>query len=194
MGTDKNIKLHIVTDIKIYTGSKSTKIIFTKILRSRLPLCGLALLAVVHRPCCSVLTTTRVMSCEADQPSLLETAKKKYGPHAGNTIFTKILNKEIPSKFIYEDDKCVAFHDISPQAPVHLLVIPRLHMPSLQDAHEDDEALLGHLLYVAKVCAANEGLDKGYRVVINNGDDGAQSVHHLHIHVLGGRQIKWPPG
>merc|ERR1712080_479543 len=160
MGTDKNIKLHIVTDIKIYTGSKSTKIIFTKILRSRLPLCGLALLAVVHRPCCSVLTTTRVMSCEADQPSLLETAKKKYGPHAGNTIFTKILNKEIPSKFIYEDD----------------------------------EALLGHLLYVAKVCAANEGLDKGYRVVINNGDDGAQSVHHLHIHVLGGRQMKWPPG
>merc|ERR1711977_642755 len=95
---------------------------------------------------------------------------------------------------IHEDEKCIAFHDVSPQAPNHFLVIPRLHMPSLSDAHEDDIALLGHLLYVAKVCAEKENLEKGYRIVINNGPDGAQSVAHLHIHVLGGRQMKWPPG
>ena len=134
------------------------------------------------------------MATSPDQTTFLETAKKKYGEHAGKTIFTKILNKEIPSKFIHEDDKCVAFHDISPQAPVHFLVIPRLHMPKLQDAHEDDVLLMGHLLCVAKKCAAEQGLEKGFRIVINNGDQGAQSVDHLHIHVLGGRQMKWPPG
>lgn len=89
----------------------------------------------------------------------------------------------------------MAFHDVSPEAPVHFLVIPKLPMPRLQDAKEDDSALLGHLMYTAKKCASEQGLDEnGYRVVINNGHHGSQSVFHLHIHVLGGRQMQWPPG
>ena len=144
------------------------------------------------------------MASMPDQAKLTETAQEKYGnKEAGKTLFTKILTKEIPSKLIHEDDKCVAFHDISPQAPVHFLVIPRLPMPRLQDAHEDDTALLGHLLFVAKKVAAEQGCEKGFRIVINDGenrsvidkeDSGAQFVYHLHLHVLGGRQMKWPPG
>jgi len=145
-------------------------------------------------PLVNSVAFTRAMAATPDQNSLKETAKKKYGNNAGETVFAKILNKEIPSKFIHEDEKCVAFHDLSPQAPTHFLVIPRLHMPRLQDAHEEDAALLGHLLFVAKKVAAEQGLDKGFRIVINNGEHGAQSVDHLHIHVLGGRQMKWPPG
>ena len=126
---------------------------------------------------------------------LLSTAKAKYGDHVEPSIFLKIINKEIPAKIIHEDEKCIAFHDVQPQAPVHFLVIPRLPMPRLQDAQEDDTALLGHLMYVAKSCAKDQGLDDdGYRLVINNGSNGAQSVFHLHLHVLGGRQMKWPPG
>lgn len=88
----------------------------------------------------------------------------------------------------------VAFHDISAQAPIHFLVIPKKPLPQLSKATEEDEALLGHLMLVAKKVAAEQGLEEGFRVVINDGKNGAQSVYHLHLHVLGGRQMKWPPG
>uniref|UniRef100_A0A1B0G8D0 HIT domain-containing protein n=1 Tax=Glossina morsitans morsitans TaxID=37546 RepID=A0A1B0G8D0_GLOMM len=118
---------------------------------------------------------------------------QKAGP-VGDTIFGKILRKEIPCEFIHEDDKCVAFHDISPQAPTHFLVIPRKPITMLSDVEDNDEDLLGHLMLVGSKVAKKLGLDNGYRVVINNGKDGAQSVYHLHVHFLGGRQMKWPPG
>ncbi|ERL92461.1 adenosine 5'-monophosphoramidase HINT1 [Dendroctonus ponderosae] len=115
--------------------------------------------------------------------------------HAGeNTIFGKILRKEIPCTFIYEDDQCVAFDDVNPQAPVHFLVIPRKPIAQLSKAGDSDEGLLGHLLIVAKKIAATRKLDKGFRIVINDGSVGAQSVYHLHVHVLSGRQMQWPPG
>lgn len=112
----------------------------------------------------------------------------------GDTIFGKILRKEIPCQFIYEDDQCVAFNDINPQAPVHFLVIPRKPISQLSKSQLEDEQLLGHLLYVAKVVANQVGLKNGFRTVINDGREGCQSVYHLHIHVLGGRQLSWPPG
>ncbi|CAH2056338.1 unnamed protein product, partial [Iphiclides podalirius] len=113
----------------------------------------------------------------------------------GDTIFGKILRNEIPAKFVYEDEQCVAFHDVNPQAPTHILVIPRKAIPQLSKATDEDEQLLGHLLIAARKIAAKEGLDKtGFRLVINDGKDGAQSVYHLHIHILGGRQMRWPPG
>lgn len=111
-----------------------------------------------------------------------------------STIFSKILDKSIPADIIYEDNQCIAFRDASPQAPVHFLVIPRKPIPTLSDATDEDQLLLGHLILTAKRVATQENLEKGYRVVINNGVNGAQSVYHLHIHVLGGRQMKWPPG
>ncbi|XP_055536488.1 adenosine 5'-monophosphoramidase HINT1 [Wyeomyia smithii] len=111
-----------------------------------------------------------------------------------DTIFGKILRKEIPCTFIYEDDKCVAFHDVNPQAPTHFLVIPRKPIAQLSKAAEEDVALLGHLMLVGKKVAAEQGLGDGFRVVINDGRNGAQSVYHLHLHFLGGRQMKWPPG
>lgn len=115
------------------------------------------------------------------------------GP-GGDTIFGKILRKEIPCTFIYEDDQCVAFNDISPQAPIHFLVIPRKPIAQLSLSEDEDEKLLGHLLLVAKKVAAQVGLTDGFRTVINDGKEGCQSVYHLHIHVLGGRQLGWPPG
>ncbi|GFR62019.1 histidine triad nucleotide-binding protein 2 [Elysia marginata] len=110
------------------------------------------------------------------------------------TIFSKIVDKSIPADILYEDDKCLAFSDVAPQAPVHFLVIPKRPIPMLSMTTENDQVLLGHLLIVAKNTAEKLGLEKGYRVVINNGQDGAQSVYHLHVHVLGGRQMNWPPG
>ncbi|RUS82715.1 hypothetical protein EGW08_009552 [Elysia chlorotica] len=110
------------------------------------------------------------------------------------TIFSKIVDKSIPADILYEDDKCLAFSDVSPQAPVHFLVIPKIPIPMLSLATNSDQMLLGHLLLVAKDTAEKLGLKKGYRVVINNGQDGSQSVYHLHVHVLGGRQMGWPPG
>ncbi|KPJ10876.1 Histidine triad nucleotide-binding protein 1 [Papilio machaon] len=113
----------------------------------------------------------------------------------GDTIFGKILRKEIPAKFVYEDDQCVAFHDVNPQAPTHILVIPRKPIPQLSKASDEDEQLLGHLMIAARKIAAQEGLgDSGFRIVINDGKNGAQSVYHLHLHILGGRQLRWPPG
>lgn len=111
-----------------------------------------------------------------------------------DTIFAKIIRKEIPADVVYEDDRCLAFRDISPQAPTHILVIPKKPIPQLADADESDGALLGHLLLVVKQVAADEGLEDGYRVVINTGQNGGQTVDHLHLHILGGRQMTWPPG
>jgi histidine triad (HIT) family protein len=111
-----------------------------------------------------------------------------------DTIFGKIARKEIPANIVYEDNLAIAFHDISPQAPVHILVIPKQPIAKLADAESQDHALMGHLLLTAKRVAEQVGLTNGYRVVINNGPDGGQTVYHLHLHILGGRQMEWPPG
>lgn len=112
-----------------------------------------------------------------------------------DTIFTKIINREIPAKIVYEDDHALAFHDVSPQAPVHILVIPKRRIASLQEAGEQDASLLGHLQVVIAKVAEDLGIAQGgYRVVTNVGRDGGQSVEHLHYHVLGGRPLSWPPG
>ncbi|HAC63945.1 MAG TPA: histidine triad nucleotide-binding protein [Cyanothece sp. UBA12306] len=111
-----------------------------------------------------------------------------------DTIFTKIINREIPANIVYEDDLALAFKDINPQAPVHILVIPKKPIVNLNNATEQEQTLLGHLLLTVKKVAQQEGLDNGYRVVINNGEDGGQTVYHLHLHILGGRQMNWPPG
>ena len=110
------------------------------------------------------------------------------------TIFSKIINREIPADIVYEDDLALAFKDINPQAPVHILVIPKKPLPKLADASTEDQALLGHLLLTAKKVAEQAGLGNGYRVVINTGEDGGQTVYHLHLHILGGRPLQWPPG
>ena len=110
------------------------------------------------------------------------------------TLFEKIIAREMPGDIIYEDDECVALRDINPQAPVHLLVVPRKPIPSLDDLTGEDEPLAGHLFTVAKEVAAREGLENGYRVVVNCGPDAHQTVYHLHLHVIGGRQMGWPPG
>jgi histidine triad (HIT) family protein len=110
------------------------------------------------------------------------------------TIFSKIIRKEIPADIVYEDDLCLAFNDISPQAPTHILVIPKKPIPKLADAESQDHALMGHLLLTVKRVAEQAGLSNGYRVVINIGEDGGQTVDHLHLHILGGRSLAWPPG
>ena len=110
------------------------------------------------------------------------------------TIFDKILAKEIPADVIFEDDLCMAFRDVNPVAPTHFLVIPRKRISQLALAQDDDKDILGHLMLTAAKVAAQEGLDDGYRIVVNNGKLGCQSVYHLHIHVIGGQQLSWPPG
>lgn len=110
------------------------------------------------------------------------------------TLFERIMDREIPATIIHEDDQCIVFRDINPQAPTHVLVVPRKPIATLDDVSEDDAALASHLLLVAKKIAADEGLADGYRIVINCGADGGQSVDHLHMHLLGGRKLKWPPG
>jgi histidine triad (HIT) family protein len=110
------------------------------------------------------------------------------------TIFSKIIRREIPADIVYEDNLAIAFKDVNPQAPVHILVIPKQPIPGLSDAEFQDCDLMGHLLLTAKRVAQQAGLDNGYRVVINTGSDGGQTVYHLHLHILGGRQMKWPPG
>lgn len=112
----------------------------------------------------------------------------------GKTIFKRIIDREIPATLLHEDDLCLAFRDVNPQAPTHVLVIPKKEIPSLADADEGDVALLGHLLLTAKKIAVELGLENGYRTVINCGRDGGQSVDHLHVHLLGGRALAWPPG
>jgi len=109
-------------------------------------------------------------------------------------IFCKIANKEIDSQIVFEDDKMVAFKDLSPQAPVHLLIIPKKHIQSLADVSEDDVKLLGEMLIRVKKLAEEFELENGYRTVINTRGDGGQTVDHLHIHLLGKRKMQWPPG
>lgn len=111
------------------------------------------------------------------------------------TLFEKIIAREIPADIVFEDDQVLAFRDINPQAPTHILLVPKKPLPRLAEAQPNDLALLGHLLLKAAAVAAKVGLDKGgFRLVINNGPDAGESVPHLHIHILGGRYLKWPPG
>ena len=110
------------------------------------------------------------------------------------TLFTKIINREIPADIVYEDEECLAFRDINPQAPIHILVIPKNIIAKLHDATEQDKALLGHLLLVANKIAEQEGVAESFRLVVNNGADAGQTVFHLHIHILAGRPFSWPPG
>jgi histidine triad (HIT) family protein len=113
---------------------------------------------------------------------------------AEKTIFQRIIDKEIPAKIIHEDDRCLAFHDVAPQAPVHVLVIPKKPITSLAALNDSDSELIGHMSLVIRNLAKQLQLDRGYRVVVNCGRDGGQSVDHLHFHLLGGRQLTWPPG
>ena len=111
-----------------------------------------------------------------------------------DTIFTKIINKEIPADIVYEDDLCLAFKDISPQAPVHLLVIPKKPLVSLIESTSEDSAVLGHMMHKTAEIAETAGVGDAYRVVVNNGAKAGQSVFHIHLHILGGRLFTWPPG
>jgi histidine triad (HIT) family protein len=113
---------------------------------------------------------------------------------APKTLFQKIADTEIPAKLIHEDAVCVAFHDIAPQAPTHVLIVPRKPIPRVAEATAEDQVTLGHLLLVAGQLSRQLGLAKGFRVVINNGPDGGETVPHLHVHLLGGRALDWPPG
>jgi len=110
------------------------------------------------------------------------------------TLFQKIIAREIPAKIAHEDDRCIAIHDIQPQAPVHVLVIPKQPIARIAETTPADEALLGHLLLTAQALAKQLNLAAGFRIVINNGPHGGESVPHLHVHLLGGRQLAWPPG
>jgi histidine triad (HIT) family protein len=112
-----------------------------------------------------------------------------------STIFSKIINKEIHADILFENDKILAFRDISPQAPVHFLVIPKKEIRTLNDINEEDKSLIGELFMVAKEIAKKEGIsEKGYRTIFNCNEHGGQTVYHIHLHVLGGRQLEWPPG
>jgi histidine triad (HIT) family protein len=110
------------------------------------------------------------------------------------TLFEKIIDREIPATFVHEDDQCIVIRDINPTAPLHVLVIPRKPMPRLCDAVPEDQSLLGHLMMVATKVATDEGYGEAFRVVVNNGAGSGQSVFHLHLHVIAGRPMKWPPG
>ncbi|XP_042063021.1 14 kDa zinc-binding protein-like [Salvia splendens] len=139
-----------------------------------------------------VLSSVRATSDE----ELAATAAAANADSGAPTIFDKIISKEIPSSIVYEDESVLAFRDISPQAPVHVLVIPKLRdgLTQLGKAEKRHEEILGQLLHAAKIVAEKEGISDGFRVVINSGASACQSVYHLHLHVLGGRQMKWPPG
>lgn len=113
---------------------------------------------------------------------------------ATKTIFERIVDREIPAEIVFEDEHCLAFRDISPQAPTHVLLVPKRPIPSLDHLDDADAPLLGHLLLVLRDLGRKLGLESGYRVVNNCGPDGGQSVDHLHFHLLGGRALGWPPG
>lgn len=112
-----------------------------------------------------------------------------------STIFSKIINKEIHADILFENDKILAFRDTNPQAPVHFLVIPKKEIRTINDINEEDKSLIGELFIVAKEIAKKEGIsEKGYRTIFNCNEHGGQTVYHIHLHVLGGRQLEWPPG
>ncbi|EXC24782.1 hypothetical protein L484_018496 [Morus notabilis] len=140
-----------------------------------------------------------IFSCRTNATNNEEAAAKAAAVDADTgapTIFDKIIAKEIPASIVYEDEKVLAFRDITPQAPVHVLVIPKLRdgLTQLGKAEPGHVEILGQLLHAAKLVAEKEGILDGFRVVINSGPSACQSVYHLHLHVLGGRQMKWPPG
>ena len=110
------------------------------------------------------------------------------------TIFKKIIDRELPADIVYEDDRCLAFRDINPAAPTHVLVIPKREIPSLKEVDREDAELMGHLVLVCTQLASELKLDGGYRLVVNCGGDGGQTVDHLHFHLLGSRALSWPPG
>ena len=111
------------------------------------------------------------------------------------TLFEKIRDAEIPATILHRDDACIAFRDIAPKAPVHVLIVPNKPIPRVGLSEETDESTLGHLLFIAAEIARKEGIsESGYRLVINNGPDGGEAVPHLHVHLLGGRKLDWPPG
>ncbi|MCK4754734.1 MAG: histidine triad nucleotide-binding protein [Calditrichia bacterium] len=111
------------------------------------------------------------------------------------TIFSQIINKKKPAEIIFEDEEVIAFKDINPQAPVHVLIVPRKPIPKLTDAEESDTAILGKMVMVAKQIAKDFGLDEdGFRLLLNEGKNGGQTIYHLHFHLLGGRRLMWPPG
>lgn len=113
----------------------------------------------------------------------------------GSTIFSKIIAGEIPCLKAYEDDRVLAFHDIKPQAPLHVLIIPKIEIPTMDDVAPNQESLVGHMVWVAAEIARREGVAQdGYRLVFNCRDNGGQEVYHIHLHLLGGRQMAWPPG
>jgi histidine triad (HIT) family protein len=111
-----------------------------------------------------------------------------------DTIFSKIIRREIPADIVYEDDFCLAFRDVAPQAPVHILLIPKQPIDNLASTEPEDHRVLGHMMLKVRSIAAQEGLTNGYRVVTNIGADGGQTVNHLHFHIMGGRSMAWPPG
>ena len=110
------------------------------------------------------------------------------------TIFGKIIRREIPATIVYEDDQCLAFRDVNPQAPTHVLLIPKKEIARLSDATEEDRALLGHLMVAAGNIARDLGVENAFRLVVNNGAEAGQSVFHLHLHIIAGRKLTWPPG
>ncbi|MBC6678588.1 histidine triad nucleotide-binding protein [Zhenpiania hominis] len=112
----------------------------------------------------------------------------------GDCVFCKIAEKEIPSNIVYEDDQIICFHDLEPQAPVHVLIIPKKHIASMDDVSADDQQLMGYIMTKVKEIAKTLGLENGYRLVNNCGEDGFQTVKHLHFHLLGKRKMTWPPG
>lgn len=110
------------------------------------------------------------------------------------TIFSKIIARQIPADIVYEDDLCLAFRDVNPQAPIHILVVPKSPIPMVADAKDSDKDILGHLLVTAAKIADQEGYGDAFRLVINNGEKAGQTVFHLHVHILAGRNFTWPPG
>ena len=111
-----------------------------------------------------------------------------------DTIFQKIIDKELPANIVYEDDSCLAFKDINPVAPVHILIIPKKKIEKISDSNEEDKELLGHLFLVAGDIAKDLGIEDAFRLVVNNGAGAQQTVFHLHIHLIAGREFQWPPG
>ncbi|XP_077318671.1 putative HIT-like protein Synpcc7942_1390 isoform X3 [Lithobates pipiens] len=132
--------------------------------------------------------------CASDRVGSDEVQRAQKAQSNSGTIFSRIIDHSIPADIIYEDEQCLAFRDVSPQGPVHFLVIPRKPIARISEVTAGDTQLLGHLLVTASHLAQKEGLTQGYRIVINDGKQGAQSVYHLHVHVIGGRHMGWPPG
>jgi histidine triad (HIT) family protein len=137
----------------------------------------------------------RVIAAAPQHRSTTRFASLGRNSHVSDTIFGKIIRREIPARIVHDDEHCLAFHDVSPQAPVHVLLIPKKPIPTLNDLTPEDSALLGHLWATVPKLAQQLGIaEGGYRVAVNCGEHGGQSVYHIHFHILGGRKLSWPPG